>query len=139
MKEKFNPLSEKFFEAEKKKENEIELKTELQKKEEEQRSEKMADLAVKSAFGEDVFERPDKELKDLGAAAKKESKENASRTPYIYQEIDRLGERLVFYKNKAKNSNSAEAKAVYEEKVKFFREELEKAKAARDRIKEKNK
>ncbi len=73
---------------------------------------------------------------NLGAAAKKESKEDAVRKPYIYQEIDRLGKELVIYKNRAKNSNSPEAKAVYEEKFKSFREELEKAKAARDKMKE---
>lgn len=58
--------------------------------------------------------------------------------PYAYKEIDRLGERLIDFKKKARNTRSEEMKTVYEEKIKFFREELEKAKTARDAIKERD-
>lgn len=66
----------------------------------------------------------------------KELPERKESKPYIYKEIDRLGERLVDFKEKARGSRSEEMRNIYEKKIKFFREELEKAKAMRDIIKE---
>lgn len=57
--------------------------------------------------------------------------------PYAYKEIDRLGEKLSDFKKSARGARSKETQNAYEEKIKFFREELEKAKTARDVIKEK--
>ncbi len=147
--EKFNPMKEKFIEAvhKKKAETEPDYKGEnpgtveeviedfkkmgiVNEKEQEHFTEKDAEDIIKTALGENVFERPDKEIELL-----KDKSENKQK-PYVYQEIDRLGKELVKFLKKAKETKNMEAKKVYEERAKFFRRELEKAKAARDKIKE---
>ena len=145
--EKFNPLGEKFIEAVHKKKAEAdsdykgenpEIIEEVIKdlkemdivKEQGPFSEKDAENIIKTALDENVFERPDKEIEPL-----KDKSENKQK-PYVYQEIDRLGEELVKFSKKARETKNIEAKKVYEEKAKFFRTELEKAKAVRDKIKE---
>ncbi|MEK7568957.1 MAG: hypothetical protein AAB497_02490 [Patescibacteria group bacterium] len=57
--------------------------------------------------------------------------------PYAYKEIDRLGEQLSNFKKNARGARSKETRNANEEKIKFFREELEKAKIARKDINEK--
>ena len=147
--EKLNPLGEKFIEAVHKKKAEAdpnykgenpetveEVIEDLKKmdivneKEQEHFTEKDAEDIIKTALGENVFERPDKEIEPL-----KDKSENKQK-PYIYQEINRLGEELVKFAKKARKTKNIEAKKVYEEKAKFFRTELEKVKAVRDKIKE---
>ena len=147
--EKLNPLGEKFIEAVHKKKAEAdpnykgenpetveEVIEDLKKmdivneKEQEHFTEKDAEDIIKTALGENVFERPDKEIEPL-----KDKSENKQK-PYVYREIDRLGEELVKFAKKARKTKNIEAKKVYEEKAKFFRTELEKVKAVRDKIKE---
>mgnify|MGYP001558703824 CR=1 FL=1 len=143
--EKFNPLGEKFIEAIHKKKAETdpdykgenpEIIEEVIKdlkemdivKEQGPFSEKDAEDIVKVVLGKDAFERPDK----IESPKKKlETKQK----PYVYREIDRLGKELVEFSKKARKTKNAEAKKVYEEKTKFSRIELEKAKAVRDKIK----
>jgi hypothetical protein len=152
--EKFNPLEEKFIEAIHKKKAETEpeyddenpassaeaveeLKkmgvvkeeAEIKKEKEEEkegRLEKMAELAAKLLFGNDVFERP-----DMAKERKPKYK------PYPQSEIERIGNLLADYTKKSRTARSKEAKEVYREKLKYLREELEKAKAVRDRNKRK--
>jgi hypothetical protein len=148
--EKFNPLEEKFTEALHKKKAETEpeydgenpassaeaveeLKkmgvvkeeAEIKKEKEEEkekRLEKMAELAVESAFGKDVFERP-----DMAKERKPKYK------PYPQSEIERIGNLLVDYTEKFRTARSKKAREVYREKLKKLRKELEKAKAVRDK------
>lgn len=93
-------------------------------------TEEDAEKLVKATLGEDVFEKP----KDLGAAAKKEEK---TYKPYISSEMDRLGQALVEAKAKIREARTTKERNYYEARAIFFREELEKAKATRDRIKAK--
>ena len=99
-------------------------------------TEEDAERLVKATFGEDVFEKTDQEIqkpKSLGAAAAK--KEEKTYKPYISGEIDRLGQALVEVKAKIREARTPKEKDYYEGRAIFFREELEKAKATRDRIK----
>lgn len=77
------------------------------------------------------------QIKRTTPLAPKEYMERKEPKPYVYKEIDRLGEELINFKRRARETRSEEEQKVCEEKIKFFREELEKAKKARDRIKEK--
>jgi len=100
-------------------------------------NEEDAEKLVKAALGEDVFEEAGQrqEPKSVGAAATKKEEAPKDYRPYIYKEIDRLGKELVAAKRGFREAGSREEKAEYLKKVKFFREELEKAKAVRDKIK----
>jgi hypothetical protein len=102
-------------------------------------TEEDAEKLVKAALGEDVFEKPDQETqkpKSLGAATAKKEESRQDYQPYVYKEIDRLGQALVDAKRKSREARSEKEKIHYEERAKFFREELEKAKAVRDKIKQ---
>lgn len=81
--------------------------------------------------------QPEKTAPSILSEKQKEGVERREPKLYVYKEIDRLGERLIDFKKKARGARSEEMKNVYEEKIKFFREELEKAKTSRDAIKEK--
>jgi hypothetical protein len=99
-------------------------------------TEEDAERLVKATLGEDIFEKPDQEIqkpKSLGAAAAK--KEEKTYKPYISGEIDRLGQALVEVKAKIREARTTKEKDYYEGRAIFFREELEKAKAVRDKIK----
>lgn len=102
----------------------------INEKEQKPFTEKDADDIVKAALGENVFERPDKEI-----GPSKNKSENKQK-PYVYREIDRLGKELVEFSRKARETKNMEAKKVYEEKARSSRIELEKIKAVRDKIKE---
>lgn len=97
-------------------------------------SEKLGPLGEK--FIEAIHEKKVKTDKEIELP--KDKIENKQK-PYIYQEIDRLGKELVGFSRKARETKNTEAKKIYEEKAKFFREELEKAKAMRDKIKSEHK
>jgi DNA-binding transcriptional regulator YhcF (GntR family) len=89
-------------------------------------SEKDAEEIIKAALGKDVFEREEKDIKE-----KKERRiQKTWYPPHIYQEIKRLTNNLISFKEKFEKAKTEAAKAVYLEKVKFFEEELKKAKAA---------
>jgi hypothetical protein len=102
----------------------------INEKEQKPFAEKDAENIVKTMLGKDVFERQDKKIEPP-----KDKSENKQK-PYVYREIDRLGKELVEFLKKARETKNMEAKKVYEERAKFFRMELEKAKAVRDKIKE---
>lgn len=99
-------------------------KSELAK---EQRLERMAELAVEPAFGKGVFEKETKTAKEQKPKYK----------PYPQSEIERIGKLIVDYKERFREAKTKDAKDVYQEKIKKLREDLEKAKAVRDKNKRK--
>jgi len=102
-------------------------------------TEEDAEKLVKATLGEDVFEKSGQETqkpKSLGAAAAKKEETPKDYRPYIYKEIDRLGKELVAAKKGFREAGGREEKIEWLKKVKFFREEFEKAKTVRDEIKQ---
>ncbi|PIV31886.1 hypothetical protein COS33_00855 [Candidatus Wolfebacteria bacterium CG02_land_8_20_14_3_00_37_12] len=111
---------------------------------------KNADDLIKASLGKDVFERPDKELEklksqSLGAAAAKEKKyynsaidkqialmegklKNLENSPKIFNKVATL-------KQKEERQKSIEELKRGIEEAKLRKEAIEKAKAARDRVK----
>ena len=90
-------------------------------------TEEDAEKLVKAALGEDAFERPESD--------EKIEKPEKTYKPYISGEIDRLGQALVEAKAKLREARTPKERDYYEGRAIFFREELEKAKAVRDRMK----
>jgi len=100
-------------------------------------TEEDAEKLVKATLGEDVFEGPEQRQKpkSLGAAAAKKEETPKDYRPYVYKEIDRLGEELVAAKKGFREAGGREEKIEWLRKIKTFREGLEEAKAVRDKIK----
>ena len=147
--EKFNPLEDKFIEAIHKKKAETESDYEdenpataeeviedlkemgvVKEKELKSSLEKDAEDIVKAVLGKDAFERSDKI-----ESPKDKSKEKTRQKPYIYREIDRLGEKLAYFSKKTRETQNKDLKDRYKKEAEFFLREFEKAKAVRDKNK----